>query len=668
MKKTINEYQKRFKMLIILTLTLFIILFVYLFNIQIVKNKYFKEQYFSLSENIVEGSTSPRGYIYDRFGRLIVGNTPLRTIYYKKPSNITSKEEIDLAYNLSDLLEIDYSKITDDIKKTFWMKINQNKADGKISEKERIDLKYRKITGTDIEKLKKERITEEELSELTDRDLEASYIYYLMNKGYSYSEKTIKNKDVTDSEYAIISSNLNNLKGIGTRLDWERSYPYGDTFKSILGSVSTSDKGIPQDLKEDYIKKGYSLNDRVGTSYIEYQYDDYLKGEKNKYKVKRDNSLELISEGKKGNDITLTIDIELQREVEKILEEELINAKKEANTTYYNRSFVIITDPKTGEILAMAGKQIALINGEAVFYDYTPGIFTAPVTVGSAVKGASHIVGYNTGALQIGEIRSDACVKLKSAPIKCSWTYLGRLDDLKALKMSSNTYQFYTAFKVAGVNYYYDMPLVLNTDAFKIYRDTFKQFGLGSKTEIDLPNESDGLKGTNDKSGLILDFAIGQYDNYTPLQLSQYISTIANNGSRMKFHLLKSYSNGTVNEEIKPVELNKVVTEQAYLDRVKEGFRQVMELGGTGSGYVSIDHKPAGKTGTSQSFIDTNDDNLVDTQTVSNTFVGYAPYDDPKVTFTVVSPDTYDYGSSYQTYVNRRISKRISEKYFEIYG
>ena len=265
MKKAINEYQRRFKILTILTLILFVILFVYLFNIQIVKNNYFKEQYYSLSENIVEGSTSPRGRIYDRFGRLIVDNTPVRTIYYKKQNKITTKEEIDLAYNLSDLLEIDYSKITDDIKKTFWMKINQKKASEKISDKEMIDLRYRKITGTDIEKLKKDRITEEELSELTDRDLETSYIYYLMNKGYSYSEKIIKDKDVTDSEYAIISSNLDNLKGIGTRLDWERYYPYGTVFKSVLGSVSSSDKGIPEDLKDYYLSKGYSLNDRVGT-------------------------------------------------------------------------------------------------------------------------------------------------------------------------------------------------------------------------------------------------------------------------------------------------------------------------------------------------------------------------------------------------------------------
>ena len=203
------------------------------------------------------------------------------------------------------------------------------------------------------------------------------------------SEKIIKNKDVTDSEYASITSDL---KGFYTKLDWDRDYIYGNTFRSVLGSIGE----IPQNLKEYYLKKGYDLSDRVGVSYLEYQYDDYLKGIKSKYKVNKDNSLELVSEGSKGNDIYLTIDIELQKAVEQIIEEEILKAKSEANTKYYNRSFVIITDPKTGEILAMAGKQLININGENIFYDYTPGVFTAPVTVGSAVKGASHIVGYNT--------------------------------------------------------------------------------------------------------------------------------------------------------------------------------------------------------------------------------------------------------------------------------
>ena len=667
MKKRHSEYKNRFNVLTILTIVLFIILFTYLFGVQIVKGKYYTEKYVDLSENIIYGDTSPRGYIYDRYGRVIVSNIPLRTIYYKKPNKVTVQKEIDLSYALANILDIDYSKLTDSMKRTFWIKKYPDKARSKIKNSEKLDLRYRKITANDIEELKKERVTEDELNGFSELDKEASYIYYLMNKGYSYSVKVIKNKDVTDKEYATISSNLEKLHGVGVKLDWDRYYPYGDAFKSILGSVSSSSKGIPEDFKDYYLSKGYSLNDRVGTSYLEYYYDDILKGTKNKYKVKKDNSLELLEEGKKGNDIYLTIDIELQKEIESILEEEILKAKKEPNTNYYNRSFVVVTEPTTGEILAMAGKQLIYVNGGAIFYDYIPGVFTAPVTVGSAIKGASHIVGYNTGALKIGEVRNDTCVKLKSAPTKCSWKYLGYIDDLQALRMSSNTYQFYTAFKVAGVDYYYNMPFVLNNNAFEIYRNTFREFGLGVKTGLDVANESDGLEGKNDSSGLLLDFAIGQYDNYTPLQLSQYISTIANNGIRMKFHLLKSYMENDNKVDVKPVELNKVNTQDIYLNRVKEGFKRVMMIGGTGSGYIDLKHNPAGKTGTSQSFIDTNDDGLVDTETVSNTFVGYAPYDNPKVTFTVVSPDTYNYGSEYQSYVNRKISKRISEKYFELY-
>lgn len=670
-QKRHKNQNKRFYILIGIIVIAFTILFIDLFYIQVVKYDQYFNLYQKASENIIEGTTAPRGRIYDRNHKLIVDNTPTKVIFYKK-NKLTTDEEIKLAYKLANLLEIDASRLTDNMKRTFWAKMNHDRAQSKITESELIDLQYRKITGTDIEKRKLERITEEELKELTETDQKAAYIYYLMNKGYSYSEKVIKDTNVTDEEYATIASKLTELPGIGVRLDWNRSYLYGNTFKSILGTVSNQEKGIPEDLKDYYLKKGYVLTDRVGTSYLEYQYDDYLKGIKNKYEVVNGEQ-NLIEEGHRGNDLVLTIDIDLQQAVEQILEEELLKAKNEPNTEYYNRSFAIITNPKTGEILAMAGKQIVNQDGTYQIYDYTPGTFTSSVTVGSVIKAASQIVGYNTGALKIGEKRYDTCVKLKNAPIKCSWTNLGLLDDIRALKMSSNTYQFYTAFKVANTAYYYDMPFAILNNAFEIYRNTFAEFGLGVKTGIDLPNESTGLKGKNDTSGLLLDFAIGQYDNYTPLQLAQYISTIANNGSRMKLHLLKEvYSYESQLQKLiyqnKIEELNKLNTDSQYLNRVQEGLKAVMSYGGTGSGYIDKNYLPAGKTGTSQSFVDTNGDGLVDTETVSNTFAGYAPYDDPKATFTVVSPDTYNYQTTYQSYVNKRITQRISQKYFEIYG
>ena len=80
-------------------------------------------------------------------------------------------------------------------------------------------------------------------------------------------------------------------------------------------------------------------------------------------------------------------------------------------------------------------------------------------------------------------------------------------------------------------------------------------------------------------------------------------------------------------------------------------------------------YKPAGKTGTSQSFVDTNDDGKIDKETISTTFVAYAPYDDPKVTFTIVSPNISrpDGKTSHQSAINKRLAQRVSQKYFEIY-
>lgn len=668
-----RQIEKRYKILIILIIILLSILIGYLFYIQIIKNKYFREKVEEATIQVVEGDSAPRGRIYDTNGKLIVDNVAVKVITYKK-DGLSTQEEIELSYKLADMLDVEYKKLTEDDIRNFWLKNNVEEAKTLITEQEYTDLSERKITSEEIEQYKLERISKEKLEKYTDLDKEAAYIYKLMNTGYSYSEKTIKKENVTDEEYAIIAENLNDLRGVNIKLDWEREYLYGQTFKTILGSVSDSDSGIPYELKNYYLNKGYALNDRVGTSYIEYQYEDILKGTKNRYKIVNGKYI-LIEEGKRGNDIELTIDIELQQKIEAILEEELLIAKQEANTKYYNKSFVIVANPKTGEILAMAGKQIVQNGNEYKFYDYTPGITTTPVVVGSVVKGASHIVGYNNGGLTIGETRDDACIKIASTKEKCSWKYLGTLNDISALQYSSNTYQYNTAIKVAKGSYSYDSPLKIDENAFEIYRNTFAEFGLGVETGIDLPVESLGYKGTSTLPGHLFDFSIGQYDTYTPIQLNQYINTIANGGNRMKPYLLKAVYEPTKDgltkklSETDPTVLNTITTEDKYLERVKLGFQRVLDSG-TGVGYINLTYKPAGKTGTSQSFIDTDNDGIVDTETLTTTFVAYAPYDDPKVSFTIISPDIYynEFGSTYQSSVNKRITTKVSNLYFEIYN
>lgn len=664
---------RRFGLIIVLLISIYLVIGCRLFNLQILKNSEYNDKLAMATEKTIESTSAPRGRIYDRNHKLLVDNEGIKTIYYKKQNGITTKEEIELAYEVSNNIDIDYSKIDDNKLKDFYYKSHYKECRKKITDEEWDLYNKRKLNDKDIDKLIYERL-DDEISEYTDSDKKAAYIYYLMNKGYSYAEKVIKNSDVTDAEYAYISENIDNLKGFNTKLDWERVYLYGDTFKSILGNVSSNTQGIPSELSEEYLKRGYTLDDRVGISYLEYQYEDYLRGTKAKYRLLSDNSYELVSEGKRGNDIVLTIDIELQKYLEEVLSNEVLNAKGEPGTQYYNRSFAIVSDPNTGEILAMAGKQAVLKDGYYQIVDYTPGIVTLPVTPGSVVKGASMMVGYKYGAIDIGTVLNDECIKIKDTPLKCSWQTMGPIDDVYALQNSSNVYQYKIAIKVGNGSYEYNQGLALDESAFDKYREMYAEFGLGEKTGIDLPVESLGFMGKSRLPGHLLDFSIGQYDTYTPIQLSQYINTIANNGVRLKPYLLKEVYKpsdsgdtfGSLIYKANVTELGKLSVEKKYIDRVREGFSAVVTKG-LGYGYMGNYTNSSGKTGTSQSFIDTDGDGKVDTETITSSFVGYSPSDNPKMSIVVVSPDISVPDST--TYgVTRNISAQIVNKYFELNG
>ncbi len=669
-----NTYKKRFFFLGSVLVVLFLVITLRLYQVMLREQAYYEDELTTLATTIVEGPSSPRGRILDRNGKVIVDNKAVKTIYYNKDKSRGTKEEIELAYLVSSHLSLDYDKVTDRNKREFFVAKNSSDMGDRITDEEWEKYNQRKLDSDDIYELKIERVTDDELAAFTEEDTKASYLYYLMNKGYSYDDKVIKNRDVTDEEYAYIAENNEDLPGFNTKLDWERVYNYGDTFRTILGNIGE----IPSEEKDEYIAKGYSLNDIVGTSYLEEQYEEYLRGTKAIYKTINSHELELVSEGKRGNDIVLTIDIDLQQQLEAILNEEILSTKGQPNTEYYKRSYAVIQDPNTGEILAMAGREaVSDGNGGYKTIDCTTGIMTDPMTDGSVVKGASMLVGFNTGAITPGEYQVDECIKIAGTPKKCSWKTLGRINDIDALALSSNVYQFKTAMKVAGATYQYNKPLVINESAFDTYRNTFKEFGLGVETGIDLPVESLGYSSNNRAPGLLLDFVMGQFDTYTPIQLSQYISTFANGGSRLQPHLLKEVHAATDDESLgetiytfEPNVLNTVNTKPEYLNRVKEGFYAVMHKSyGLGRGYIDDSHDPAGKTGTSQSATDTNDDYINDTDTVSTAFVGYAPASSPKMSIVVTSPNSTweNPRNSYSTLVTKRISKRASDAYFALY-
>lgn len=479
-----------------------------------------------------------------------------------------------------------------------------------------------------------------------------------INNSYKYEDIILKN-NLTDGEVSLVLNS--DVKGLFIKESFERYYPYNDTLKNILGSVGP----IQKENKKYYLKKGYKLYEKVGISGLEKEYEEYLKGTNAKYKVNNDNSLTLISNGKKGSDLYLSIDINLVNEINTIIKEELVKAKKHLNTQYLNDAFVIVGNPKTSEIYSLNGQRY--LNDET-FTDISLNNINSAFTMGSVVKGATISVGYKYNLIEKGKKILDGCVKIKNKTEKCSFKELGYLDDVSALKMSSNYYQFLIAISLLGKRYTPNMDLNATEKEFNIYRDMLSSYGLGVITGIDLPNEKPGLKGNIISDDLLLNLAIGQYDTYTPIELFNYINTLAMKGSRISPSLVSTIKNNGIiiyknNHEV----VDNVQITNDDFNQIHKGFYEVMN-NGTGLGFMNRNLSPAGKTGTSESFIDTNNDGKIDTKTLTLTMAGFFPYDDPKVSLIVVCPNTsHNNGKNkdYIYYLTSKISRRITNIFNE---
>lgn len=646
---------KKIKFLNIVMIIGFLIIFFRLFYLQVIKHDYYIEKLNKMTEKIVYQNNMPRGKIYDTNGNLLVDNKLIKTIYFKNNLNLKTKELIDLAYSVKDYLDLDYSKLTNSNLKEFYLIEHEDIIYKRIKKNDYDKFKRHEISNLEYYKIKKDLVTDKDLEIYENDDKKAIYLYLLMTSGYSYEDKIIKN-DATETEFAYFSENNKNLKGFNTKYTYDRDYVYNNTLKSIIGNIGH----IPIEKKNYYLEKGYNLNDIVGISGLEYIYDDYLKGEKETYKIDG-NDLILIKDGLVGNDLYLTIDIKLQQMVDNILEMEIKNAKNGLNTRYFDRSYVTISNPNNGGILAISGK----IYNNGNIYDYNKGAVLDTMTVGSVVKGASILVGYNEKKLRIGEGMIDECIKIKSTPKKCSIYTMGYVNDLDALRKSSNVYQFKIALRVGEVNYGYDKAAPINKEAFNIYRKYFSLFGLGEKTGIDLENENTGIKGKLENAGLLMNLAIGQYDSYTNIELNQYIATIANSKNRFSLHFLKEIKNkDQILKNYEPNILNTLDNiDTKYIDRVKKGLKLVI-TDGTGKGYIDLSKDASGKTGTSETFVDSNGDGKYETASISTSFVAFLPSSNPKYAISITTPNI-SYINSYSNYVypfNKIVIKKITDQ------
>lgn len=685
-KQKKNQVPFRLNVLFIIVFLFFSILVLRLGYVQIVEGESYEQQV-EATEKKTSKLDSARGKMLDRNGRLLVDNEPTYGITYTRTQRVTAEDRLELARKLSDYIQKDTDKVTERDKKDYW--ILQRGLDEafrmKLSDAEYKQLKESEDDQAAYELLLK-RINKKDLSSLDEKDLQVIAILRELNQSMNLTPHFVK-KDLNMKTLAPILEQLEQFPGIDPAVFPNRVYPEGREF--FFGSIDD----IPKGKTDFYTVRGYNHNDQVGTGYLEEYYEDVLNGTPTKLQYVTNQGGDPIGEptrieGRRGHDIVLTVDIQLQHKIGKILEETVREAMAEPKNRYLNSAYAVVVNPHTGGILALAGRKYE----DGKMKDASYKTVHSQFEIGSTAKPATVLAGFETGTLP-GTIR-DMPIQLPLGKDFSSYTShrLGPVNVVQALEKSSNVFMAFIASNLAGIdlipsgNHYVAKNLpqpgsAQLVNAFETMRKIYSQFGLGVKTQIDLPSEALGYEGDilTSNPGLIMQFAIGQYDSYTPIQLAQYISTIANGGYRMKLHLLKSIREPAVKEGEKgkivyqydPQVLNRISMSEEALNIVQTGLRRVVHGGpqATAGSVLGVSpyakYKIAGKTGTAQILLDKNvksehgiaPDKIVESQ--HELFIGYAPYDNPEVAVAVVVPR--DDSGKYHL----KLAGRVFQAYFK---
>jgi len=672
-----------------------------LISVQFIQNEQYrlKLEAYTKSEQKV---TTPRGEILDRTGQVLVGNRQRLNITYFPPLEVSNVEEWNLAYQFAQDFHISSEELRVRDLKDLYLTIHASGSDTFKSWVKKYGYsEYEDLFNDEKSMRYKSLITEEEMDSYYAGNLDDNDIYYLKlsrieSSDYEEFDETLraawlikqlmdvatggqtKNilSDVTKEEVAFLTEHSERYPGFDVEIDWDRQYPFGSTLKSVFGSVTTSKQGLPADGLDHYLALGYSRNEKVGRSGIELQYESMLAGERKVYSLSYDEQgkgiLTETTHGRIGYDLETAIDIHLQLETEKILAEILNRHKDDPTRQYMDRISVVVMDPNNGDVLTLASM---VRNDDSIIADPVS-TYTMAYEPGSVVKGAVIYMGQSEGVIRSGEKMNDQPIKLKGTATKSSWKNLGWIDDIQALAQSSNIYMILTAIRLAGGTYIYDGPLSVKPGTFSLMRNYFSLFGLGVKTGLDVPNESIGYTGSAQEAGNILDFAIGQYDTYTVMQLAQYASTLANGGIKYKPRLVtKAYESGTDSVVWENgVTILGTADNSSAMERIHLGLMEcVYGKDGICKGLQNNKTIVAGKTGTAQAYVyeeDKNGNEIVDEngrknliQAPNNSVIAYAPAENPELSIACLIPNAWN-GEKSQTNLCLEISRRIIQTYY----
>lgn len=447
--------------------------------------------------------------------------------------------------------------------------------------------------------------------------------------------------NVPDETVAMVKENSNFYQGVDVRVDPVRNYFDGTLAPHVLGRIGAIDAEEYAELKGE----GYGINDTIGKSGIEYAMEKYLRGENGVATIFTDadgnTTTKVTTQPVQGNTVVLTIDAQLQRVAQNALRDALINySSTHEDMMVEDAGAVVVIDCNNSAILACATYPTYDISTYAQHASELNNASGAPLwnrallstyATGSTMKPSVAIAALEEGLITEGTtVYCSGLYQYLGQNFKCEQNHDTRnVNVVNAIDESCNTF-FYEVGKTMGI------------EKMNEYRTLF---GLGSKTGCEIGEASGVLDSPEYRSslgqtwlpGYTVQSAIGQAGNlFTPIQLANYVATIANGGTRYKTHFvksIKSYDYSHTIEDTQPEIVAETGISAETLDIVKRGMLEVGTTGYCKEYFKHLNVKVAAKTGTSQEIRRINGESVK----INNGFlIAFAPYENPEIAIAVV--------------------------------
>lgn len=673
-----NFISLRLNILFSIVIFLFLVLILRLADMQIINHDFYSNKLSTASQKIISNG-SIRGQIYDAQGKPLVENEIQQVVSFTHSNKMSAQEMKEVANKLLQWVNVSDVTITQRDKADYYLADEEvyRQVVEALPEDKKYDSDGNYLSESTIYSNAVDSIPAEAL-QYSEQDSKAIELFKQMNGATYFSTVNLVTDTLTAEQVAHIVANESQLPGISTTNNWQRNI-LPTSLSSVIGTVTSEQAGLPAEDAEYYLSKGYSPNDRVGTAYLEKQYEEVLQGQREKKEINLDRngnveSIKTIQEGQQGNNIKLTIDLAFQDGVNAILKKYFESELSTGSALYSEGVYAVALNPSTGAVLAMSGYSHE--KGSSTITEDALGTITSVFTPGSIVKGATISSGWENGIISGNQVLLDEPIYFAgSAPITSWWAYGSfNIDATEALEYSSNVYMVKIALGLLGQTYSANMYLNDGdtlTNAMTKLRSTFAEYGLGASTGIDLPLESTGFLPEEYSTANFIMNAFGQFDNYTPMQMAQYVATVANNGKRISPHLVEGiYGNnpqgglGDLIETVSGKEMNQVNISADEMALLRQGFYQLVNGGGRFNTGSAIGRGAAvtisAKTGTAETYTTTPSGEVV--TAVNTNVVAYAPSDNPQIAVAVVLPNLTNENST-----TKAITTEIINLYNSLY-